>query len=78
MATATLLDGLTIVKNEEGKMDTRFMHICISNPKFIAFMRTWGEAGTVKIKTKTTTKVENRGVHCMFVGYSLDHPSDCY
>jgi len=38
----------------------------------------WEEAGTVKTKTKTTPKLNDQGVPCMFVGYAVDHPGDCY
>jgi len=41
-------------------------------------LRTWGEAGVVKIRGITTPKVDDRGVPCMFVGYSEDHPGDTY
>ena len=47
-------------------------------PAFAKHLRTWGEAGTVKIKTKTTPKLADRGVQCMMVGYALDHDGDCY
>ena len=39
---------------------------------------TVGEAGTVKIKMDTIPKLEDQGVHWLFVGYSLTHPSGCY
>ena len=74
-ATVTLLDGLTVIEIE-GK--------CASCYKFCDMLRfvhslcTVGEAGTVKIKTDTTPKLEDQGVHCMFVGYSLTHPTKCY
>lgn len=32
---STLLDGLVIVQNKDGKKKTRFMHVCKENPKFI-------------------------------------------
>jgi hypothetical protein len=38
----------------------------------------WGEVGTVKIKINSTPKIGDRGIQCMFVGYSLDHMADCY
>jgi hypothetical protein len=57
---------------------TRYKHFCGKNPKFAKHLRTWGEAGTVKIKTKTTPKLADRGVQCMFVGYAKDHEGDCY
>jgi hypothetical protein len=47
-------------------------------PKWVAHLRTWGEAGVVKLKTLSTAKLEDRGVTCMFVGYAEDHSSDCY
>jgi hypothetical protein len=73
--TATLLDGLVPIMLD-GKLATRFEHWCGKIPEFAKHLRTWGEAGTVKIKTKTTPKLADRGVQCMFVGYSLNHPGD--
>jgi hypothetical protein len=75
--TATLLDGLTVIKigNKEG---TRYEHWCGKNPEFSEHLRTWGKVGTVKIKTNATPKIGDRGIQCMFVGYSLDHAADCY
>ncbi len=75
--TATLLDGLMMIEID-GKTATRYEHWCGKNPDFAKYLRTWGEAGTVKIKTDTTPKLADRGVQCMFVGYALDHPGDCY
>ena len=75
--TATLLDGLVPIK-VDGKLATKFEHWSSKNPTFAKHSRTWGEAGTVKIKTSTTPKLEDCGVQCMFVGYTMDHPRDCY
>jgi hypothetical protein len=75
--TATLLDGLVPIELD-GKVATRYEHWAGKNPEFAKHLRTWGEAGTVKIKTKTTPKLADRGVQCMFVGYALNHPGDCY
>ena len=43
-------------------------------------MRTFGEAGTVKLKKrKMHPKEEDCGVvTCFFAGYPDDHPADCY
>jgi hypothetical protein len=41
-------------------------------------LRTWGEAGTVKIKAMNTLKLADRGVQCVFIGYSLEHSSNMY
>jgi hypothetical protein len=75
--TATQLDGLTVTEID-GVKDTRYKHWCGENPKFVNHLRTWGEAGTVKLRTRATTKVEDRGKPCMFVGYSKGHHGDCY
>jgi hypothetical protein len=75
--TATLLDGLTVIRigNKEA---TRYEHWCGKNPEFSEHLRTWGKVGTAKIKTNATPKIGDRGIQCMFVGYSLDHTADCY
>jgi hypothetical protein len=44
-----------------GKIATRFEHLCGSNPRFINHLRTWGDGGTVKIVTSTTPKIDDRG-----------------
>ena len=41
-------------------------------------MRTWGEAGTDKIKTDTTPKLGARGTQCMFVGFAIKSGADVY
>ena len=38
----------------------------------------FAHSGTVKIKVDTTPKVEDHGVHCLFVGYFPTHPTGCY
>jgi hypothetical protein len=75
--TATLLDGL-VVSEINGKLGTRYEHWSGKNPQFINHLRTWGEAGTVKIKTDTTPKLGNRGTQCMFVGYATKSGGDVY
>jgi hypothetical protein len=75
--TATLLDGLLVIQ-VGGQLKTRFEHAFGSNPKFANHLRTWGEAGTVKTKITATSKIADRGVQCMFIGYALDHDGDCY
>ena len=52
MKTATLLDGLMVVE-VNNKSLTRYEHLIGEIPAFASQLRTWGEAGTVKIKTKT-------------------------
>jgi hypothetical protein len=75
--TATLLDGLIPIKLD-GEVKARVVHWSGKLPDFAKHLRTWGEAGTVKTKTPTTAKLADRGVHCMFVRYALDHAGDVY
>jgi hypothetical protein len=58
---ATLLDGLVLVELN-GTVATRYEHWCGKIPEFAHHLRTWGEAGTVKTKTKTTPKLADQGV----------------
>jgi hypothetical protein len=76
-STATLLDGLISV-TIDGETKSRYQHWGGENPKFAMSLRTWGEAGTVKLKTLATPKIADRGVQCMFIGYADHHDGDCY
>ena len=42
-------------------------------PRWATELRTREEAGVVKIKTKTTPKLSNKGITCMFIGYVVNH-----
>ena len=44
--------------------------------RFAKYLRTWGEAGTVK--TGIDRKAGDQGVTCMFMGYAYNHKADCY
>lgn len=57
--TATLLDGLIPIELD-GTVKTRYEHWCGKIPTFAEHLRTWGEAGTVTIKSKMTAKVKDR------------------
>jgi hypothetical protein len=46
--------------------------------KYLKYLRTWGEAGTVKLKSRSHTKLDDRGHTCMFVGYSTAHAGNTY
>jgi hypothetical protein len=74
---AAALDGL-IVTTIDGKSASRYEHWNGELPKWSKHLKIWGEAGTVKIETKTTPKLEDRGIQCMFVGHSKDHDGDCF
>ena len=77
ITTATLLDGL-VAETIDGQTKTRYAHFYGENQKWVQHLKTWGEAGTVKIATDTTSKLEKIGVQCMFVGYAKDHAGDVY
>jgi hypothetical protein len=74
---ATDTDGLQVT-TIDGLTTTRYKHFCGRNPKFAQHLRTWGEAGTVRTKMKTSSTIADRGVQGMFIGYAKDHEGDCY
>jgi hypothetical protein len=74
---ATRLDALVVI-TLQGKTLTRFEHFYGKLPPYLKHLHTWGEAGVVKLKTKTSPKMLNKGLTCMFVGYPANHSSDCY
>ena len=74
---ATLLDGLVVV-TLNGIAKTRVEHWGASLPKWALALRTWGEAGVVTLKSKTTPKMANKGLSCMFVGYAPNHADGVY
>ena len=75
--TSTLMDGLMVVKINN-ICQTRFEHWEGQLPRFFNYLRTWGEAGVVKLRTATTPKIYDRGKTCMLVGYSMIHGGDTY
>jgi hypothetical protein len=75
--TATDLDSL-VITTVGTKKATIHDHFYGCNPKCMKFLRMWGEAGTVNVKTDTMPKIADRGLLCMFVGYADDHDGDVY
>jgi Reverse transcriptase (RNA-dependent DNA polymerase) len=76
--TATQLDGLIPIELD-GVFQTKYKHQFGKNPTFANSLRAFGEAGTVTIKSRTfQPKDKGRGVTCMMVGYSQEHPSGTY
>ena len=73
--TATKIDWLTIItiKNVQ---QTRIKHYGQDIPSWSGFLRTWGEAGTVK--WGKDGKLGDRGITMMFVGYANNHARDVY
>jgi hypothetical protein len=74
---ATDMHGLVIRKIND-KVATRYEHWCGKIPKWVNHLRTWGESGTVKVRTGATPKIAYRGIQCMCVVHSKDHDGDCY
>jgi hypothetical protein len=69
--TATLLDGLMPVEIN-GITKTRYEHWSDKgNPAFTKCLRTWGEAGTVTLKSKMTPKIKDRGVPVSYTHLTL-------
>eukprot|EP00957_Ditylum_brightwellii_P164700 12540151-Ditylum_brightwellii.AAC.1 len=54
--TATLTDRLTAIELN-GKLATQYMPLFKKNPTFAEHLRTWGEAGTVKVKKAIMPKL---------------------
>jgi hypothetical protein len=75
--TSALLDGFVIVTCNDIE-DTRYVHWGSKNQNFMNSLCVWGEAGTVKIKTKMTPNLDDQGIQCMFVRYALGHTGDTY
>jgi hypothetical protein len=56
LCTATDLDGL-VVMEVKGNKATRFFHMYGNNPDWADHLRTFGEAGTVKIKNRHNSQI---------------------
>ena len=75
--TITMLDGLTIIE-VDGHRQSWYKHVFKKKPKSVKYLHTVGEAGTVKITNDTTPKLQDRGIHCILVGYAENHLEGCY
>ena len=62
----------------DGEEKSRVEHWSGNKPEYTLNLHMWGEAGTIKLKSQMTGKLEDRGVQCMFVGYTKDHAGDIY
>jgi hypothetical protein len=73
--TVTFLSNLTSIKNKE---------VCPYKLLFgrklnlLTSLRSFGEIGVVTTKADIQSKLKNRGIPCMFVGYSVNHANDVY
>ena len=75
--TATMLENV-LVQEKGGKLPHNKFYG--EYPKCAKYLRTFGEIGVTAISSNKIgrTKLDPRGQISMFVGYSLDHPSDSY
>ena len=71
------LDMISVVE-VDGVGTMRCLHLSRTVPKFANNLSTGEEARMVTLKTSSTPKFKDRGVHYMFVGYALDHDGDYY
>jgi hypothetical protein len=74
--TTTLLDGLvtTMIKN---KNERKYVHWRRHNPE-LKKIKVWGETGVFKFKRHGNTKLDDRGLICMFIGYPASHSKDTF
>ena len=54
-----MLDGLTITE-VDGLKQPQYEHVFKKKPKFVKYLCTIGEAGTMKITNDTTPKLQDR------------------
>jgi hypothetical protein len=73
--TVTFLSNITSIKNQE-ICPYQLLYGC--KPRLPASLRSFGEIGIVTTKDKIQGKLNNRGMPCMFVGYSVHHAHDAY
>jgi hypothetical protein len=71
------LDWLTVV-TISGVMAMKIKHVADKVPAFIKYLRTFGEAGVVKIAGTVKVKVDMHGILCMMGDYCTDQVGDCY
>jgi hypothetical protein len=58
---------------------TRHEHFYGNLPSYVNHLRTWGEVGTVKLRTTTDSKLKDlSGAVCVMIGYANQHSGDTY
>jgi hypothetical protein len=75
--TSTYLSGIVLVEIDS-VLKTQFKHWEGTLRGFLRYLRKWGEARVVKLRTSTTPKIYDRKKVCMFVGYSPNHAGDTF
>ena len=72
----TKLDMLMIVE-VEGSRAMEFMYCAGSVLRFVKYLRTWGETGTITSKPDSTLKRRDRDIYCMFVRCAEEYAGNC-
>ena len=67
-----------VVETIGGETKTCIEHSGDKIPGWMNSPKVWGEAGTVKTFDHMTPKLKNKGIHCMFIGYSTDRSEQCF
>ena len=73
--TSILMDVIDVIYINE--KSTRYKHRFGINPACVNHLRILGEYGTIKINPDRTPKAEYQGVHCIMIGYALNHNGYC-
>ena len=75
-ATATKLDNILCEKNKKSP----YFLFHNENPEYEKYLRTFGEYGIVTTNPGGTirSKLEDRGITCMFLGYAANHAGNVY
>jgi hypothetical protein len=73
--TVTYLSNITSIKE---KMIYPYQLLFGNKPRLPESLRSFGEVGVVMTKNDIQGKLNNRGIPCMFMGYSINHAHDVY
>jgi hypothetical protein len=73
--TTTFLSNVTALKS---RAMCPFQLMFGSKPKLPSSLKIFGEMGVVTTKDDFQSKLKNRGLTYMFVGYSVDHANNAY
>jgi hypothetical protein len=73
--TVTYLSNITSIKE---KMICLHQLLFGSKPRLPETLRSFGEVGVVTTKKDIQGKLTNRGILCIFMGYSINHVHDVY
>ena len=71
--TSTFLDNI-VVRNDKSNFEL-FIN---KYPNHLFYLHSFGEISVIKIYTKMTSKLNNKGNVFIFLGYSLEHPIETY